>query len=82
MLSRTPEPDWEVAMVGTEVTPLATGVVAGWNTDTGTRILVEVSGLGVAPEGSVYQLWFSKGSTNVSAGTFTDPSRVERASGS
>lgn len=77
LVSRTPESDWEAAMIGTELSPVATGVVSGWNTDSGTRLLLEVSELGVAPEGSVYQLWFSKGSTNVSAGTFTNPSRVE-----
>lgn len=77
MVTRTPEPDWEATMVGTDVTPAATAVVAGWNLDAGTRVVLEASNLGPAPEGFVYQLWFSKGSTDVSAGTFTDPSRVE-----
>ncbi|MCZ7533871.1 MAG: anti-sigma factor [Acidimicrobiia bacterium] len=77
LLSRAPAPDWEVAMVGTGANPEATAVVAGWNTDAGTRLLLESSNLAPAPEGSIYQLWFSEGSTNVSAGTFTDPSRVE-----
>jgi hypothetical protein len=77
MVTRIPEPDWEATMVGTDVTPAATAVVAGWNMDTGTRVVLEASNLGPAPEGFVYQLWFSKGSTDVSAGTFTDPSRVE-----
>jgi len=76
-MNRTPAPDWEVAMVGTDVAPLATGVVAGWNTDAGTRVLLEAADLGPAPDGFVYQLWFSKGSKALSAGTFVDPSRVE-----
>jgi len=77
MLSRTPTPDWEAAMAGTDVSPSATAVVAGWNMDAGTRVVLEASDLGTAPEGFVYQLWFSKGSQDVSAGTFTDPSHVE-----
>jgi hypothetical protein len=77
MLSRTPGPDWEAAMAGTDVAPSATAVVAGWNMDAGTRVVLEASDLGPAPEGFVYQLWFSKGSQDVSAGTFTDPSHVE-----
>ncbi|MCL1600018.1 MAG: anti-sigma factor [Actinomycetia bacterium] len=77
LIPRTPAPDWEVAMAGTEVTPSASAVIAGWNVDTGTQILLEAESLGEAPDGFVYQLWFSKGSTDVSAGTFTDPSHVE-----
>jgi hypothetical protein len=77
MLSRTPAPDWQATMAGTDVAPSATAVVAGWNMDAGTRVVFEASDLGPAPEGFVYQLWFSKGSQDVSAGTFTDPSHVE-----
>jgi len=77
MLSRTQTPDWEATMAGTDVAPLASAVVAGWNMDAGTRVVLETSDLGQAPDGFVYQLWFSKGSQDVSAGTFTDPSHVE-----
>jgi hypothetical protein len=77
MLSRTPAPDWESPMAGTDVTSSATAVVAGWNVDAGTRVVFETTDLGPAPEGFVYQLWFSQGSQDVSAGTFTDPSHVE-----
>ena len=77
MLSRTPAPDWEATMAGSDVSPSASAVVAGWNMDAGTRVVFEASGLGPAPEGFVYQLWFSKGSQDISAGTFTDPSHVE-----
>jgi len=77
LLTRAPAPDWEVAMVGTDVTPSATAVVAGWNTDAGTRVVFEASNLGAAPDGFVYQMWFTKGSQDVSAGTFVDPSHVE-----
>ncbi|NHZ71410.1 MAG: hypothetical protein GWP18_07185 [Proteobacteria bacterium] len=77
MLSRTPPPDWEAAMIDSDATPSATAVVAGWNMDTGTRVVLEAGDLGLAPAGFVYQLWFSQGSKDVSAGTFTDPSYVE-----
>jgi hypothetical protein len=77
LLSRTPAPDWEAPMAGTDVSPAATAVVAGWNMDAGTRVVFEASDLALAPDGFVYQLWFSKGSKDISAGTFTDPSHVE-----
>jgi Anti-sigma-K factor rskA, C-terminal len=77
MANRAPAPDWEAAMIGSDATPSATAVVSGWNTDSGTRVVVEASGLAPAPDGFVYQLWFSEGSQDVSAGTFTDPSHVE-----
>ncbi|MCL1587767.1 MAG: anti-sigma factor [Actinomycetia bacterium] len=77
MLSRSPSPDWEATMAGTDVSPSASAVVTGWNMDAGTRVVFESSDLGPAPDGFVYQLWFSKGSQDISAGTFTDPSHVE-----
>ena len=77
MLSGTQGPDWEVPMTGTDAAPSASAVVAGWNMDAGTRVVLETSDLDPAPEGFVYQLWFSKGAQDVSAGTFTDPSHVE-----
>jgi hypothetical protein len=77
MMSRTPGPDWQTTMAGTDVNPSASAVVAGWNTDAGTRVVLEASDLGTAPEGFVYQLWFSRGAQGVSAGTFSDPKHVE-----
>lgn len=74
---RSPPPDWEAVMVAADAGSVVTGVVAGWSTEAGTRILLEAEDLAVAPEGFVYQLWFSRDSTDVSAGTFSDPSRVE-----
>lgn len=76
-VNTSPRPDWEAVMVGSDVTPLAVGTVAGWNTEMGTRVLLEAPDLGVAPNGFVYQLWFTSGSTNISAGTFSDATRVE-----
>ncbi len=81
VVNRTPAPDWEAVMIGAGPTPAATAVVAGWNVDAGTRIVFEASDLGVAPDGFVYQLWFSSSSENVSAGTFTDPTHVEMTVG-
>ncbi|MEN8239898.1 MAG: anti-sigma factor, partial [Actinomycetota bacterium] len=77
MASRTPAPDWETTLAGTDVSPTASAVLAGWNTAAGTRLVLEASDLEPAPEGFVYQLWFSKGHQHISAGTFADPSRVE-----
>ncbi|GMQ98890.1 MAG: hypothetical protein BMS9Abin17_1422 [Acidimicrobiia bacterium] len=77
VLSRTPAPDWQAAMAGDNTTTSATGVVSGWNMGDGTRVVLEAADLGVAPDGFVYQLWFSRTSGDVSAGTFADPSYVE-----
>jgi hypothetical protein len=77
LVTRSPAPDWEAAMVGTDTAPSATAVVAGWNVESGTRVVLKAVNLGQAPEGFVYQLWFSRGSTDVSGGTFIDPSLVE-----
>jgi hypothetical protein len=76
-LLRHQSPDWEVAMPGTLAAPEAWGTVQGWNTDAGTRLVVEVSGLDPAPEGYVYEFWMSKGPVHISAGTFTNGDNVE-----
>lgn len=77
-----PEPDWSVALVGTENAPAATATVVGFNSAAGgTRVVFEAPDLGAAPEGFIYQLWFSKKSGDVSAGTFADASHVELSIG-
>lgn len=78
----TPEPDWSVALVGTENAPAAMATVVGFNSAAGgTRVVFEAPNLGAAPEGFIYQLWFSKASGDVSAGTFTDATHVELSLG-
>ena len=78
---RTPSPDWEVAMPGTDLAPAATSTVKGWNTDSGTRMIVAIEGLAPAPSGSVYELWLSQGPLHISAGTFTADGEIELWSG-
>lgn len=68
--------DWEVAL---GATPEAIGVeasVLGWNEASGTRIELDITGLAAAPDGFVYELWFSDGPVHVSAGTFHNPEKV------
>lgn len=76
-LFRSPSPDWEVPIPGTDLAPLAMGTVKGWNTDSGTRMLLEVDGLEEAPEGYFYEFWLSEGPVHISAGTFTTAEEVE-----
>ena len=78
---RTPSPDWVVAMPGTDLAPVATSTVEGWNTDTGTRMLLTVDGLEQAPPGYVYEFWLSEGPLHISAGTFTGSGEIELWSG-
>ena len=68
--------DWTVPLIGAESAPGASGSVAGWNVDGGSRLVLETSGLGPAPEGQVYELWFMSGEEAFSAGTFVEPATV------
>lgn len=62
--------DWEVELFATEQAPAASATVQGWNTAGGTRLAIAAAGLDPAPEGFVYELWFSAEDVHVSAGTF------------
>jgi hypothetical protein len=77
VLGRGAPPDWEIALPATELAPGASSSVAGWNTDSGTRMVLTVDGLDPAPAGYVYELWLSKGSVHVSAGTFARDGEIE-----
>ncbi|RPI26074.1 MAG: anti-sigma factor [Actinobacteria bacterium] len=68
---REPAADWEVTMDGVAPGVPAAATVAGWRADTGTRLVMTAEGLGEAPPGHAYELWFSRGPVHVSAGTFT-----------
>jgi hypothetical protein len=74
---RSPAPDWKVTIPGTDEAPAAAGVVQGWVERGGTRLTLDVEGLPAAPDGFVYEFWFSKGSQHISAGTFADADHVE-----
>ena len=76
-LARNPGADWKVPIPGTSEAPAAAGVIQGWNESTGTRVVLQVEGLAPAPEGSVYELWFTRDEIHVSAGTFTGSGEVE-----
>ena len=67
-------PDWEVAFADTGA---ALGTVQGWSEGSGTRVALDVSGLDPAPDGFVYELWFSADRVHVSGGTFRSPEGVE-----
>lgn len=74
---RSPSPDWVVAMPGTQLAEQASSTVSGWNTDSGTRMILSVDGLERAPEGYVYELWLSRGPLHISAGTFSAAGDIE-----
>jgi hypothetical protein len=76
-LFRTPSPDWEVAMPGTQLAPLAQSTITGWNTDSGTRMVMTVEGLDPAPAGYVYEFWLSQGPLHISAGTFSAGGEID-----
>lgn len=60
----------EVALAGTTAAPDATAQAALWTTPAGLKIVLDVDGLGPAPEGHYYEAWVSNDNLRVSAGTF------------
>ena len=76
LLTRNP-PDWEVVMVGTDLAPEARVTVFGWNTDSGTRMVLASDNFSDAPTGSYYEFWLSSETEIVSAGTFQAADGVE-----
>lgn len=77
----TRRPDWTIEIAGTELAPEAVAIASGWNAPTGTRIVLDVDGLEPAPPGQHYELWFTRDSVHISAGTFTGPGTVEMWAG-
>ena len=69
----SPSPDWTVALAATDAARGVTASVSGWTEDAGTRVELDIQGLDPAPEGFVYELWFSKDDVHISAGTFHTP---------
>jgi hypothetical protein len=78
---RAPLADWKVAMPGTDLALQATSTVEGWNTDSGTRMILTIEGLDPAPDGYVYEFWLSHGPRHISAGTFKASGEIELWSG-
>ena len=52
-------------------------VVEGWNEPGGTRVSLDIEGLPMAPEGSIYEFWFTRDDIHISAGTFVSPIDVQ-----
>ena len=74
-------PDWDVALPATDLAPGAIASVAGWNEDSGTRMVMTVEGLAPAPDGFIYEFWLSDGPLHISAGTFHSSGTIELWSG-
>jgi anti-sigma-K factor RskA len=70
LFNRQPPADWEITAAGLGPATTAVASISGWNTEAGTRVVVEADALAAAPSGYTYQLWFIKGSEPISAGTF------------
>lgn len=70
-------PDWEVVMVGAHSSRQIDAPVAGWNTPSGTRLVVDASELEAAPDGFVYEMWLSNGRVALSAGSFVGGEPVD-----
>ncbi len=75
--TRDPAPDWTATLTGVDGTAAA-ATIAGWNTGSGTRVVLEAPGLDPADPGYAYELWFARdGDEVVSAGTFRTADSVE-----
>jgi len=70
-------PDWTLPLVAVAADPANTAVVDGWNTATGTRIELRVSGIEPAPPGHYYEIWLTApDGRHVSAGSFQAAGKV------
>jgi hypothetical protein len=73
---RSNQPDWRIALAPRGATT-GSATVAGWNTPTGTKMVLEVTDLEEAPPSRYYEVWLtSPDGRHVSAGTFRGPGRV------
>lgn len=79
--TRSEAADWEVALPGTPSAADATGIVQGWNENSGTRVRFDIENLPDAPPGNVYEVWFSRGAVHISAGTFAAAGEIEMWTG-
>ncbi len=70
-------PDWSVELGPTDDFPMAAATIDGWNEETGTRLLLTITGVDPAPDGYFYEMWMSEGPVHISAGTFVDVAGVE-----
>lgn len=75
-------PDWSIALApGTDASDAA-ATVEGWNTEHGTRMVVEVAGLEPTGRDAYYELWLTApDGRHVSAGTFRTSGRFEMMAG-
>ena len=78
VLGPNDEPDWQIALSATSSYAGAEASIQGWNTETGTRMRVDISGVdGLADEG-FYELWMtSPDGEHISAGTFGSGGTVD-----
>ncbi len=74
--------DWVQPLYMKDASPGATVSVHGWNTETGTRLRIDVAGLAPAGPNEYYAIWMSSTSgQHVPAGTFRESGRIEAWSG-
>lgn len=78
----TNTPDWTLELVTAEPAANAVALVDGWVTETGTRMVIEVSGIEEAPAGHYYEIWLTApDGRHVSAGTFKGAGTVTAFAG-
>ena len=70
LFGRQAPADWEIAAAGIGPAESASIVIAGWNEEGGTRVVLTAKGLSAAPDGYTYELWFISEFAPLSGGTF------------
>ncbi len=74
---RAAAPDWRIDLAPTANAPLAVAHVAGWNTEYGTKMQLDVEGLDPVGDDAYYEVWLtSPDGRHVSAGTFRGPGEI------
>lgn len=77
LVLRPDSPDWTLALGPTSDYPQASATIDGWNEGSGTRMVLDMSGVDPAPAGFFYEMWMSEGPIHISAGTFVETQGVE-----
>lgn len=70
--------DWQVALTATTAYDGAVASIQGWNTETGTRMRITISGVDGFTDEGFYELWMtSPDGDHVSAGTFRSGGTID-----
>ncbi|HZD06590.1 MAG TPA: anti-sigma factor, partial [Longimicrobiales bacterium] len=82
VISMLGRPDWSLQLEAGPEAPGAIAMVQGWNVGRSTRMVLDLRGLPHPGGDSYFEVWMTAADgSHISAGTFTEPGRVELTAG-